>query len=121
MAAQAEQTAVMTEEEIAAAARAAEEAAARQIAALEQSIKDLLDKRAAIMADFSALIQAYNDQQINDLTVTVSPVKVYTSKLLSGAFLKQALKTAGPFCAVGLMVCLVLVILSRRAEDKQKR
>ena len=41
------------------------------------------------------------------------------ARLLSGAFAKQTLKVAGPFCAVGFMMCLVLIIISRRKEEKK--
>ncbi len=109
----------MTQEEIEALAKAAEEAAARQTAALEKSLDDLLSKREAIMKDFVELIQLYNDRQINDLTVTVSAVSYYTPKILSGSFIVRTLKVAGPICAVGFMVCLILLIISRTKEQKK--
>lgn len=109
----------MTQEEIEALAKAAEEAAARQTVALEKSLDDLLAKREAIMQDFVELIQLYNDRQINDLTVTVSAVTYYAPKILSGSFIVRTLKVAGPICAVGFMVCLVLLIISRTKEQKK--
>jgi uncharacterized membrane protein len=39
--------------------------------------------------------------------------------LLSGEFAVRMIKTAGPLCAVGFMVCMVLLIISRRKEEKQ--
>ena len=94
-----------------------------QTAALEADIQSLYDQRAAILTDFAALINAYNDQELNDSTVTVSGVKYYSPSLLSGSFIKAFIKTAGPICAVGFMLCLLLIIISRLREgyDDQKR
>ncbi len=90
----------------------------RHVAELEQDIAGLVARREEIMASFSELIALYNGQQINDLTVAVSAVKYDAPSLLSGAFIKQTLKVAGPICAVGFMVCVILIIISRRKEEK---
>ncbi len=113
-----EEVPAMTQEEIDAMAAAAEEAAKKQVAALEKSIDELVAKREAVMTDFAALIRLYNEQQINDLTVSTTGVRYYAPRFLSGAFIKKVLKTAGPICAVGLMACLVCMIVSRRKEEK---
>lgn len=108
----------MTQEEIEALAAAAEEAARAQRKELEADIETLLAHRKTIMENFAGLIKAYNDKMINDLTVTVTKVTYDTPKFLSGAFIKQVVKTAGPICAVGFMVCVILIIVSRRKEEK---
>ncbi|MBQ3269225.1 MAG: hypothetical protein IJH09_04800 [Clostridia bacterium] len=114
-----EQIQELTEEEIAAAAAAAEEAAKQQTATLEKGIESLVEKSNAVSADFKALLDAYNDQEVNDQTVRVFNRKYITPKLVSGAFIKKVIKTAGPFCAVGFMICMVLLIASRRKEEKR--
>lgn len=106
----------LTEEEIAAAAAAAEEAAKRQTAALEKSIADLVAKRDAVTADFADMLHTYTDQEINEQTVRVFNQDYNAPKLLSAAFVKKVIKTAGPICALGFMVCMVLLILQRRKE-----
>ena len=111
----------MSEAEIAAAAEAAQEAAARKTAVLESGISDLLSRREAIMTDFAALLKAYNDQKLNDLTVAVSDVKVTAPRLLSGAFVMKCVKTAGPLCALGFIACMIALIISRVKEDKAKK
>lgn len=111
----------LTEEEIAEAAAAAEEAAARQVAALERSINALLEKREAVTADFRRMLQAYMAQEINEQTVRVFNCQYDTPNLLSGAFIKKAIKTAGPICALGFMVCMVLLIRRRRWEEKRSK
>lgn len=85
---------------------------------LKVAINALVLRREEVMASFNELIDLYNEQEINDLTVTVSSVKYQAPSLLSGAFIVRTLKVAGPICAVGFMVCLVLLIISRRKEEK---
>ena len=106
----------MTDEKLARAAAAAEEASASQIATLEKDIHTLLQKVEAISASFIGMLQAYNEQELNEATVSVFGYKYDTPKVLSGAFVKQVIKCAGPLCAVGFMVCLVLLIRSRKKE-----
>ncbi len=86
-------------------------------AELVEAIRDLDNRRMEIMATFAELIALYNEKQINDLTVTVANQKYYTPSFFSGAFAVHTVKVAGPFVAVGFMVCLVLIIRSRRKEQ----
>ncbi len=65
------------------------------------------------------MMDGYTAQEVNERTVSATAAKYNTPKILSGAFIVKALKTAGPICAVGFMVCLVLII-SRRKEEKSK-
>ena len=109
---------VMTDEEIARATAAAEEASAYQLAALEKDIHTLLQKVEAISASFTEMLQAYNGQELNEATVSIFGYKYDTPKVLSGAFVKQVIKCAGPLCAVGFMVCLVLLIRSRKKSNQ---
>ena len=107
----------MTDEEIEAAAKEAERQAKAQTAALEADIDTLLSQSDSIINDFSAMLQAYNDQEINELTVTASKYDYDTPSLFD--FIKLAIKTAGPIFAIGLMVCMAMVIHSRRREEQR--
>lgn len=107
-----------TQEELEELAKAAEEAARKQIAALETNISTLAAKREAVMKDFADLIQQYNDKYVNDATVSVFGYQYKAPSLLSGAFIKQTIKIAGAFCLVGFIVCMILLIHSRRKEEK---
>ncbi len=107
-----------TQEELEELAKAAEEAARKQIAALEANISALETKREAVMTDFANLIQLYNDKYVNDATVSIFGYQYKTPSLLSGAFIVQTIKIAGVFCMIGLIVCLILLIHSRRKEEK---
>lgn len=86
---------------------------------VQKKIETLVAKRDAITDDFIAMLNAYAAQEVNERTVSVTNAKYDTPKLLSGAFAVKALKTAGPICAVGFMVCMVLLIISRRKEEKR--
>ena len=87
-------------------------------ATVATKIKTLTTKKDAIVSDFAAMLDAYSAQEINERKVSVTAVKYKAPSLISGAFVMKALKTAGPICAVGFMVCMVLLICSRRKEEK---
>ncbi len=110
----------LTEEEISSAKAEAEREVQIQTAALEKGISALVEKGDAIIDDYQEMLRAFNQQEINDETVTVTHYGYETPKILSGAFVKQAIMTAGPICAIGFMLCMVLIIASRRREEKQK-
>ena len=98
---------------------AAEKAALR--ADVEQKLDMLRAKRDDVRSDFAAMLDAYAAREINEKTVSVSGLKYKTPSLLSGAYIVKVIKTAGPFCAVGFMVCMVLLIISRKKEEKTRK
>ena len=114
----ADETQEMSSEEIEAAAKAAEELSAQKVAALEQNIARLVEQYNDAAAKLSKLLDAYNAKTINDSTVEIIGGSYYTPKLLSGTFAVAIVKTAGPICAVGLLACLALLIISRKKEQK---
>ena len=83
---------------------------------VENGVASIAARREAITADFTAALQAYSEREMNEQTIAVTPVLYSAPKILSGAFIKHALKTAGPLCALGFMACLVGIIISRRKE-----
>ncbi|MBQ6513443.1 MAG: hypothetical protein IJI09_01855 [Clostridia bacterium] len=85
---------------------------------VETKIQTLVTKKDAIESDFAAMLDAYSAQEINERTVSTTAVKYKAPSLISVEFVKKVLKTAGPICAVGFMVCMVLLIRSRRKEEK---
>lgn len=87
---------------------------------LEADIDLLISRTQEIITDFDAMIQAQNEEHINDQMISTTAIRYYTPKLLSGAFAKLVIKTAGPFCTLGLMVCLMLIFFIRRKEEKAK-
>ncbi len=93
----------------------------RRVNSLEALLLRVQTKTNAIFTDFDAMLQVQNQKWINDQTVSVTAVKYTSPRLLSGAFLKMLIKEAGPFCALGLMVCLMLIFISRWREDKRQK
>ena len=87
---------------------------------VEKKIEALRVKKDAVTADFAAMLDAYTAQQINEKTVAVTAAKYSVPSILSGEFILKAVKTAGPICAVGFIVCMVLLVISRRKEEKVK-
>ncbi len=87
---------------------------------VEADLDLLISKERKIVEDFDALLQAENAEQINDLTVRASTVQYKAPSFFSGAFLIRVVKTAGPFCMIGFVVCMLLIFISRRKEEKSK-
>ena len=117
----AEEVVQMTDEEIAEAAAEAERLAKAQTNALEKDIDTLVEKGNGIITDFKAMLSAYNEQEINDMTISVIKYDYKAPKVLSGDFIKMAIKVAGPVCAIGFMLCMVMIIFSRRKEERRRK
>lgn len=94
---------------------------AAQEAVVQRNLESVIKKLNGYTEEFSAFLKAYSDREMNDSTVALTPVRYSTPKLLSGSFIKQALKTAGPLCALGLMICLIGLIVSRVKEEKRAK
>ncbi len=108
-----------TAAELAAAKAEAEQRMNARRALLEENIRALVADRDAILADCKAMVDAFNRQKINELTVAVTNYTYEAPKLLSGAFIKTAIKTAGPIVALGFIVCMALIVVSRKQEEKR--
>ena len=110
-----------TEETAPAAAAVSEEERAAQKAVVDKGIDAAVRKLNAITEDFAAFLQAYSAKEMNDSTVAITAVKYDAPTLLSGTFIKKAIKTAGPVCVLGFIACLAGIIVSRRKEEKAKK
>lgn len=85
---------------------------------IEKRIASIQEKLSAASADFTAMLEAYNRKNLDEKAVSVSTVSYNTPKYFSGAFFKRVLKTAGPICALGLMVCLVYIIVVQKKSER---
>ena len=106
----------LTPEEIA----EAERRLSSQRAMLEGNIRTLTTDGDAVIGDFRAMLESYNAQQINELSVSVAGPVYSTPKLISGSFIVRAIKTTGPIVALGFMVCMVLIVIGRTKEERNK-
>ena len=87
----------------------------KQLADLtEKQIEALIIKKDKITSDFSVMLNDYARQEINEHTFMISNLKYKAPSFLSGEFAMKAIKTVGPICIVGFMICLVLMIQSKR-------
>lgn len=87
----------------------------------EKKLMELIEKKETVTKTFAAMLDAYTENEINENTVSTTAAKYFKPSLISGAFAVKVVKTAGPFCAVGFMVCLVLLIRDRRKEEKAQK
>lgn len=112
-------TPALTPEQIAEIAKQEEAEMQKKREAFEKEVVNLTAKRDKIMAGFAEMVKAWNDSRINDLTVSVSPSTYKGQSIISGAFVKKGIMTAGPFCMLALMGILVVVIVrnSRKAKE----
>lgn len=93
-------------------------ATAAQREALEKEIAALEEKSNTVIADFSEMLAAWNDQKVNDTTVSVSNYRYDSQKLVSGAFIKKTIMTAGPIFALAMILCLCMIIAAKSRELK---
>lgn len=112
-------TPALTPEQIAEIAKQEEAEMQKKREAFEKEVVNLTAKRDKIMAGFAEMVKAWNDSRINDLTVSVSESSYKGQSIISGAFVKKGIMTAGPFCMLALMGILVVVIVrnSRKAKE----
>jgi len=81
-----------------------------QIAAFQLQVDAIHDTLNQIVADFKALLTAFNEQNINPGTVAVSAVKYKAPSLVSASFVMKAIKTSIPVCALGFIFCLIILL-----------
>ena len=94
-----------------------EQRAAKE-AVLQSSINRLLEKHNTAIGTLDEMIKALNAENINELTVHYSSVRLKMPSIISGGFIMTAIKTCGPICALGFMAAMVLIIISRVKEKK---
>lgn len=102
-----------TEEEVSTSVDLTEAELKQLTETTEKQIETLSDKKARVTSDFKAMLDAYAKQEINERTLLASTPKYKAPSMLSGAFIVKVIKTAGPICALGLMVCLAWMIINR--------
>jgi len=108
----------MTEEEIARAAEEAERQAQAQKDVLEKNLGTLVEKGQGILDDFKAMLESFNQTQINELNLAATEVRYDAPRVLSGAFIKKAIMVAGPICTLGFLACMLMIFISRKREGR---
>ena len=108
----------MTEAEIAKAAEEAERQMQAQKDAFEKNLSALVEKGQSILHDFKAMLEAFNQEQINELNLAATSVRYDAPRVLSGAFVKKAIMVAGPICVLGFLACMLMIFISRKREGR---
>jgi chromosome segregation ATPase len=93
---------------------------AAQTATVEAEIANLETQVDVIWGQFAAMLEAYTDQELNEQTLKDSKLRYDTPSLLSGAFIKKAIKTAGPFVAIGFIICMLMLLRVVIREEKER-
>ena len=112
-------TPTLTPEQIAEIAKQEEEDMQKKRDAFEKEVVNLTAKRDKIMVGFAEMVKAWNDSRINDLTVSVAPSEYKGQSIVSMAFVKKGIMTAGPLCMLALMGILVVVIVRNSRKVKE--
>ena len=112
-------TPTLTPEQIAEIAKQEEAEMQKKRDAFEKEVVNLTAKRDKIMVGFAEMVKAWNDSRINDLTVSVAPSEYKGQSIVSMAFVKKGIMTAGPLCMLALMGILVVVIARNSRKVKE--
>jgi len=81
-----------------------------QIATFQAQVDTIHDVLNQIVADFKTFLTAYNEDNINPGTVSVSAIEYEAPSLFSFSFIKQAIKTSIPVCFLGFIFCLLILL-----------
>ena len=108
----------LSQEEIDALIQAAQAESAHKMEELDASFNTQVEKYQAIMADFSAIINSYNNQTINESSVEVAIKNYYSPHLLSGSFAMVLFKAVAPLGCCVVVVILLMIIYSQKKKQK---
>lgn len=87
----------------------------------ERQLANLREKQSKVTGQFTNMLDAYTDSQVNENTVSVRGLRYAAPSMFNFSFILRIIRTAGPLCAVGFMVCLILLIVSRARQGKAKK
>jgi hypothetical protein len=93
---------------------------AAQIATVEREIADLDTEIENIWGRSGKMLEAYTDQELNEQTVRDTNLRYDKPSILSGAFIKKAIMTAGPFVAIGFIICMSMLLIIVIREEKER-
>lgn len=80
-------------------------------AEVEKKLTGVCGQLAVLEDTFREMIASYNDSLVSDADIEIYDNQLYSPKVLSGDFMKQAVKCAGPFCVLALIGCLLHCIV----------
>lgn len=107
-----------TDEQIVAALRKAAENSAGQRESLEKEISTLVVRCDEVSKDFNAMLEAWNSEKINDLTLEVGKYTYVRQGVISSAFIRNGIKRTGPFVVLAMIISLIMIISANAKEEK---
>ena len=84
---------------------------------LEKAIASASKKIDALVADFDALAQAYNEEYASTSSIRETAIKYHGRSLASGAFVKTVIKSEAPLCAAALVVILIIGLVKELKKN----
>ena len=109
-----------TDEQIVAALQKAAENSAGQRESLEKEISLLVARCDEVMKDFNKMLQDWNAEKVNDLTMEVGKYSYSRQGVISSAFIRNGIKRTGPFMALAMIISLIMIISANAKEDKKR-
>ena len=109
-----------TDEQIVAALQKSAANSAGQRESLEKEISLLVTRCDEVTKDFKKMLQDWNAEKINDLTMEVGVYSYARQGVLSSAFIRNGIKRTGPFMAVAMIISLIMIIVSNVKEEKKR-
>ena len=109
-----------TDEQIVAALQKAAANSAGQRESLEKEISLLVSRCDEVMKDFEKMLQDWNAEKVNDLTMEVGLYSYARQGVLSSAFIRNGVKRTGPFMAIAVIISLIMIISANLKEEKKR-
>ena len=107
-----------TDEQILAALAKAAANSSGQRESLEKEISALVSRCDAVTKDFTAMLEDWNAEKINDLTMEVGSYNYTRQGVISMAFIRNGVKRTGPFMALAVIVSLIMIIRANAKDEK---
>ncbi|MBP5489002.1 MAG: hypothetical protein J6Y10_00175 [Lachnospiraceae bacterium] len=107
-----------TDEQILAALAKAAANSSGQRESLEKEISALVSRCDAVTNDFKVMLEDWNAEKINDLTMEVGSYNYTRQGVISMAFIRNGVKRTGPFMALAVIVSLIMIIRANAKDEK---
>ena len=107
-----------TDEQIVEALQKAAENSAGQRESLEKEINTLVARCDEVMNDFNKMLQDWNAEKVNNLTIEVGNYVYVRQGVISSAFIRNGIKRTGPFVALAMIISLIMIISANVKEEK---
>ena len=88
---------------------------------VESKLADIAEKIDVYSEEMQAMVADYNGTLISTDDISIRKQKLQKPELISGGFIAEAIKCAGPLCIVVMIVCCVLSIADERKKYRREK